>query len=154
MISERLGVPENVLRKESGLTDEEFAQIKEHPIHGAEILKNLPEFEQCLEGVKFHHERYDGLGYPQGLKGDEIPVIAAVVAVADTYDAMTSDRTYRKALPKEAAVEEIKKNAGVQFNPIAAKAFKILCSPGMEIVTLPANLLLKNNIESGVQAFF
>jgi len=124
----KIGVPENVLRKESGLTDEEFSQIKEHPIHGAEILKNLPEFEQCLEGVKFHHERYDGRGYPQGLKGDEIPVIAAVVAVADTYDAMTSDRTYRKALPKEAAIQEIEKNAGIQFNPIAAKAFVDLCS--------------------------
>jgi len=124
----KIGVPENVLCKESGLTDEEFAQIKEHPIHGAEILKNLPEFEQCLEGVKFHHERYDGRGYPQGLKGDEIPVIAAVVAVADTYDAMTSDRTYRKALPREAAIEEIKKNAGIQFNPIVANAFVDLCS--------------------------
>ncbi|MDD3375300.1 MAG: HD-GYP domain-containing protein [Candidatus Omnitrophica bacterium] len=124
----KIGVPESVLCKEGGLTDEEFVQIKEHPLRGAEILKNLPEFEQCLEGVKYHHERYDGRGYPEGLKGEEIPIIAAIVAVADTYDAMTSDRTYRKALSKETAVEEIKKNAGIQFHPIVANAFVDLCS--------------------------
>ncbi len=119
----KIGVPESVLCKETKLTDEEFLQIKEHPLRGAEILKNLPEFEQCLEGVKYHHERYDGRGYPEGLKGEDIPIIAAVVAVADTYDAMTSDRTYRKALPKEVAIEEIRKNSGIQFNPIVANVF-------------------------------
>jgi HD-GYP domain-containing protein (c-di-GMP phosphodiesterase class II) len=119
----KIGVSENVLTKESSLTDEEFMQIREHPLRGAEILKNLPEFEECLKGVKYHHERYDGKGYPEGLKGEEIPFIAAIVAVADSYDAMTSDRTYRKALPKEKAIDEIAKNAGIQFHPIIAKVF-------------------------------
>lgn len=119
----KIGVPESVLTKESGLTSEEFEQIKLHPVRGADILKSLPEFEECLKGVKYHHERYDGKGYPEGLKGEEIPLIAAIIAVADSYDAMTSDRTYRKALPKEAAIDEILKNAGVQFHPIISKVF-------------------------------
>ena len=119
----KIGVPEQILSKETQLTDEEFVLIKMHPIRGAEILKTLPEFEESLKGVKYHHERYDGKGYPEGLKGDQIPLIAAIVAVADTYDAMTSDRTYRKALPREIAVEEIRKNIGIQFNPMVAQAF-------------------------------
>jgi len=119
----KIGVPEQILSKETRLTDEEFAQIRLHPLRGADILKNLPEFDECLKGVKYHHERYDGKGYPEGLKGEEIPLIAAIVAVADTYDAMTSDRTYRKALPKAVAMAEIDKNVGVQFNPVVAKAF-------------------------------
>lgn len=119
----KIGVPENILTKETGLTDAEFQEIKLHPVRGAEILKNLPEFEECLKGVKYHHERYDGKGYPEGLKGEEIPLIAAIVAVADSYDAMTSDRTYRKAFSKEVAMQEIVKNAGVQFHPIIARVF-------------------------------
>ncbi len=119
----KIGVPEQILSKETRLTDEEFIQIKKHPERGAEILKTLPEFEESLKGVKYHHERYDGKGYPEGLKGEEIPLIAAIVAVADTYDAMTSDRTYRKALSREAAIAEIDKNVGIQFNPVIAQAF-------------------------------
>ena len=126
----KIGVPEQILSKETRLTDEEFAQIRMHPLRGAEILKNLPEFDECLKGVKYHHERYDGGGYPEGLKGDEIPLIAAIVAVADTYDAMTSDRTYRKALPRETAIAEIDKNVGIQFNPVVARAFLELCKKG------------------------
>jgi HD-GYP domain-containing protein (c-di-GMP phosphodiesterase class II) len=119
----KIGVPEQILSKETKLTDEEFAQIKMHPARGAEILKTLPEFEESLKGVKYHHERYDGKGYPEGLKGEEIPLIAAIVAVADTYDAMTSDRTYRKALSRDFAISEIEKNIGIQFNPMVAQAF-------------------------------
>ncbi|MCX5680937.1 MAG: HD-GYP domain-containing protein [Candidatus Omnitrophica bacterium] len=119
----KIGVPENVLTKESGLTDEEFEQIRQHPLRGADILKNLPDFEECLKGVKYHHECYDGRGYPEGLKGDEIPLIAAIVAVADSYDAMTSDRTYRKALSKEKAMDEISRNSGTQFHPLVAEVF-------------------------------
>mgnify|MGYP001578899321 CR=1 FL=1 len=119
----KIGVPESVLTKETSLTDEEFEQMRQHPLRGADILKALPEFEECLKGVKYHHERYDGKGYPQGLKGEEIPLIASVVAVADSYDAMTSDRIYRKALTKEKAISEIEKNIGVQFHPTVARAF-------------------------------
>jgi HD-GYP domain-containing protein (c-di-GMP phosphodiesterase class II) len=119
----KIGVPESILGKETALTNDEFEEIKKHPSRGADILKNLPEFEECLKGVKYHHERYDGRGYPEGLKGDQIPLIAAIVAVADTYDAMTSDRTYRKALPLDIAIGEIEKNSGIQFNPLVAQAF-------------------------------
>jgi HD-GYP domain-containing protein (c-di-GMP phosphodiesterase class II) len=126
----KIGVPENILRKETGLTDEEYNEIKKHPLHGAQILGALPEFEEALKGVKYHHERYDGRGYPEGLQGEAIPLMASIIAVADTFDAMTSDRTYRKALSKQAAMEEIKKNSGVQFDPDVAQAFLSLYAQG------------------------
>ncbi len=126
----KIGVPENILRKETGLTDEEYAEIKKHPLHGAQILGALPEFEEAVKGVKYHHERYDGKGYPEGLRGEEIPLMASVIAVADTFDAMTSDRTYRKALTKEDAMHEVEKNSGIQFDPRVAKAFLDLCKRG------------------------
>jgi len=119
----KIGVPESILSKETGLTDQEFQQIRLHPLRGADILKAIPEFEECLKGVKYHHERYDGRGYPEGLKGEDIPLVAAIVAVADSYDAMTSDRTYRKALPRDVAISEIEKNIGIQFHPVVARAF-------------------------------
>ncbi|MFC1703558.1 HD domain-containing phosphohydrolase [Candidatus Omnitrophota bacterium] len=126
----KIAIPEAVLNKPGKLTDEEFAKIKSHPIQGIKILQPIKELEEAIKGVKYHHERYDGRGYPEGLKGDEIPLIAAIIAVADVYDAMTSDRPYRPALPKETAIGEIKKGSGTQFTPIAAKAFLELCEEG------------------------
>ena len=126
----KIAVPEQILCKTDKLTDEEYDQIKEHPARGAEILKTLPEFEEPLKGVKHHHERYDGKGYPAGLKGEEIPLMAAVIAVADTFDAMTTDRPYRKALSHDEAREEISKNSGIQFNPFVAEAFAKLLKKG------------------------
>ena len=126
----KIAIPEAILLKTDKLTDEEFLKMKQHTLRGVEILKHVPEFEECLDGVKYHHERYDGKGYPDGLIGEAIPMIAAVLAVADTYDAMTSDRPYRKGLSKEVAIDEIKKNSGVQFNPKAVQGIVELYKVG------------------------
>ncbi len=126
----KIAVPEAILNKPGKLTDEEFDKIKEHTIQGTKILQPIKELDDCIKGVKYHHERYDGKGYPEGLKGDEIPLTAAIIAVADVFDAMTSDRPYRKALPLDIAISEVKKGIGAQFNPLAAKAFIELSEEG------------------------
>ena len=126
----KIAIPESILNKTGKLTEEEFHIMKQHTLRGVEILKPLSEFKDSLEGVKYHHERYDGKGYPEGLKGEGLPIIAAIIAVADTFDAMTSDRPYRKALTKAAAIEEIKKNIGVQFHPKPARALVELFEQG------------------------
>lgn len=119
----KIGTPESILNKPGRLTDDEFAEIKRHPDRGANIIKNLKQLGEVIDWVRFHHERYDGRGYPDNLAGDQIPLGAAILAVADTYDAMTSDRSYRKGLPHEVALCEIKKCSGAQFNPVVADAF-------------------------------
>ncbi|MFC1594292.1 HD domain-containing phosphohydrolase [Candidatus Omnitrophota bacterium] len=126
----KIAVPEAVLNKPGKLTDEEFDIIKAHPVQGTKILQPIRELEEAIKGVKYHHERYDGRGYPEGLKGEEIPLIAAIIAVADVYDAMTTDRPYRPALANEKAIAEIEKGSGTQFNPLAAKAFLELHKEG------------------------
>ena len=126
----KIAVPEVILGKTDKLTEDEFKIMKNHTLRGVEILKPLAEFQECMKGVKYHHERYDGKGYPDGLKGEEIPMIAAIIAVADTFDAMTSDRPYRKGLDKTVAIGEIKKNAGVQFNPLPVRAMLELYAAG------------------------
>ncbi len=113
----KIGVPEDILNKNGKLTDEERKKIQLHSTIGATILQPIKELEECILGVKYHHERYDGKGYPEGLKGDEIPLVAAVIAGADAYDAMTTDRPYRKAMTKEDAINEIKRASGQQFAP-------------------------------------
>lgn len=113
----KIGIPEAILNKEGSLSDEEWRRMKEHPVVGASILEPIKELEEAILGVKYHHERYDGTGYPDGLKGDQIPLIAAIIAAADTFDAMSSDRPYRLALPKQKVIEEIKKQNGKQLNP-------------------------------------
>ena len=113
----KIGVPEAILNKQGPLTPEEFKIIKDHPAIGETILKSIDGLEDCVLAVKYHHERYDGTGYPEGLKGDQIPLIAAIICVADAYDAMVSDRPYRKGLPKEKAISEIVTLAGKQFHP-------------------------------------
>jgi len=118
----KIGVPESILCKKDKLTDDEYEIMKSHTTRGAEILSPLTEFEQCVDGVKYHHERYDGNGYPEGLKGEAIPMIAAIIGVADTYDAITTDRSYRKGLGKEIAIAEIRNNILKQFHPLPAKA--------------------------------
>jgi HD-GYP domain-containing protein (c-di-GMP phosphodiesterase class II) len=118
----KIGVPEAVICKQGRLTDEEFAMIKKHPEIGYHILKDLAPLRDVLPGVLHHHERYDGKGYPHGLAGENIPLIARVLAVADTFDAMSSTRSYRPALPRERVLAEFEKCAGTQFDPIVAKA--------------------------------
>lgn len=126
----KIGVPEGILNKPGKLTEKEFEIIKQHTIDGVEILKPLSELKESLAGVKHHHERYDGQGYPDKLKGEEIPMIAAIISVADTFDAMTTDRPYRKSLSREAAIAEIKKNVNTQFHPKPAQALIELFEAG------------------------
>ena len=100
-----------------GITDEEFEQIKRHPIIGSQILKNIKEMPKLSIGARWHHERYDGTGYPDGLAGEEIPEEARIVAVADAYDAMSSKRSYRNIMPQAKIREEILRGSGTQFDP-------------------------------------
>ena len=113
----KIRVPVEIINKPDKLTDEEFNQIKIHPVTGYYILKDIYDDKTIAMGVKFHHERYDGNGYPSGLDGENIPEIARILAVVDTYDAMASNRSYRKALPQEKVREEIEKGKGTQFDP-------------------------------------
>jgi response regulator RpfG family c-di-GMP phosphodiesterase len=122
----KLVIMDNILHKPRQLTEEEFELIRTHPVVGDKILKPL-RFLACeAKAVRHHHERYDGKGYPDGLKGDGIPLIARVVSVADAFDAMTSDRPYRSKRPLETAMEEIVRGAGTQFDPLAADAFSTI----------------------------
>ena len=113
----KIGVPESTLRKEGRLTDEEYEGMKRHPSLGGKILGGIRQMEQMLPGILSHHERPDGRGYPKGLRGAEVSIEARIVGLADAFDAMTSDRTYRKALPLEVVVGEILEHAGQQFDP-------------------------------------
>ncbi len=119
----KIGVPEAVLQKAGKLTDEEFEQIKKHPAIGARILEDVKQVADLLPGVLHHHERYDGRGYPAGLGGEDIPLMGRIICLADCFDAMTSSRTYRKAMPVEAALTEIRRCAGTQFDPRLAEVF-------------------------------
>jgi putative nucleotidyltransferase with HDIG domain len=119
----KIGIPEAILRNPGKLSGEEFNVIKTHPMRGYHMLMTLPGMENVLRIVRHHHERYDGAGYPDGLAGEAIPVLACVLAVADAYDAMTSARAYRPAMTHTDALLELKRNAGTQFDPLAVKAF-------------------------------
>ncbi len=113
----KIGVPDAVINKPNRLDDEEFEWIKAHPVMGARILQKITEMPALATGARWHHERYDGTGYPDGLKGEDIPEEARIIAVADSYDAMTSNRSYRRAMEQAAVREEIEKGKGTQFDP-------------------------------------
>lgn len=117
----KIGVPDEVINKPARLTVEEFQEIKKHPSMGSRILHNIEEMPELATGARWHHEKYDGSGYPDGLKGDEIPEEARIIAVADAYDAMTSNRSYRNVMPQEKVKSEILRCAGKQFDPVFAK---------------------------------
>lgn len=119
----KIAVRDNVLLKEGRLTPEETDYINQHPVHGAEIIKHIKQLKDVMPGVKWHHEKYDGSGYPDHLKNGEIPLIARIIAVADTFDAITSDRPYRKALSHEDALNELRKYTGTQFDRETVEAF-------------------------------
>ncbi len=119
----KIGVPEAVLCKPSRLTDEEFETIKTHPRIGYEIMKDIPQFCDILPGVLHHHERWDGKGYPENLAGESIPHMARIMALADTFDAMSSNRAYRSGMPREKVFSEFRKCAGTQFDPDLVEPF-------------------------------
>jgi HD-GYP domain-containing protein (c-di-GMP phosphodiesterase class II) len=128
----KIGVPSAVINKPGRLTDEEFAIIKQHPVKGNQILSSIQQSPYLSIGAHYHHERYDGRGYPTGLKGNDIPDIARIIGVADAYDAMTSKRSYRDPIPQQTVREEIVKGIGTQFDPEYAKIMIHLIDLDME----------------------
>nr|WP_276576516.1 HD domain-containing phosphohydrolase [Caldicoprobacter algeriensis] len=133
----KIGIKENILKKPGPLTPQEWEEMKQHCEIGFRIVQNIPELSAVAEYILFHHERWDGKGYPRGLKGKEIPLSCRVLAVVDAYDAMTHDRVYRKARSDSEAIAEIKKNSGTQFDP--------------EIVNVFCNLVMNNKLNSCVE---
>jgi len=128
----KIGVPDRILNKPAGLTAEEFTVMKTHPVIGARIIEGIPFLEPALPYILYHHERWDGNGYPEGLRGKEIPIEGRILAVADTFDAITSDRPYRKGRSVELAVDELKAHVGKQFDP--------------EIVEILVDMLAEQNL--------
>lgn len=116
----KIGIPDAIINKEGKLNDEEYEIIKSHPVLGEKILRKIPESPELLMGARYHHERYDGRGYPEGLVGEEIPIEGRIIAVADAYDAMSSRRSYRAALPQAQIRAEIEEGRGTQFDPLFA----------------------------------
>ncbi len=126
----KIGIPEYILNKRGPLTVGERNRIKEHPMIGVNILKSIKELEGAVAGVKYHHERFDGKGYPEGLKAEAIPLVASIITVADSFDAMSTDRPYHSALSKTEAINEIRNLKGKQFCPQVADVFLELCQEG------------------------
>ncbi|PJB81916.1 MAG: phosphohydrolase, partial [Acidobacteria bacterium CG_4_9_14_3_um_filter_49_7] len=119
----KIGIRDNILNKNGSLGSGEFETMKQHTVFGAEIVGKIHSLKKVVEGILYHHEKMDGSGYPNGLQGDEIPLFARIIAVADTYDAMTTDRPYRKGLTNEEATSELNRMSGTQFDPEMVAAF-------------------------------
>ncbi len=134
----KIGVPEAVLRKVGKLTNEEYEQVKQHPEIGWRILRDIPQFAEILDGVRFHHERFDGTGYPQRLSGTEIPVSARIIGIADTFDAMSSNRTYRSAMGRREVLTEMARVGGTQFDSEYLKHFLALDFSAYDAMNQPS----------------
>lgn len=119
----KIGVKDDILNKTGKLTPEEWAVMRKHPEIGYRIAISIPDLKPIAKYILSHHERYDGKGYPKGLKGEDIPLLSRIIAIVDAYDAMTENRAYRKAISKEAAILEIERNSGTQFDPKIAEIF-------------------------------
>lgn len=145
----KIGVPDTILNKPSTLTEDEYEIIKSHSIIGADILQNIEVISHTADIVRHHHERYDGKGYPVGLKAEEISIGARIIAVADAYDAMNSERIYRKQIEREAIIEEIEKNKGLQFDPEIADVFLELLQLGaIDLVTDKDYGIVNNGVDA------
>lgn len=130
-----IGVPEHIINKPTNLTPEEFDIIKTHVEQGVRILEDIKQLKPIVEIIKYHHERYDGNGYPYGLKGDDIPLASRIIAIADAYDGMVSTRAYRNSMSKEEAIEKILHNRGLQFDPDVTDVFmSIIHSAAEELI--------------------
>jgi putative nucleotidyltransferase with HDIG domain len=119
----KIGIPESILGKKTSLSENDWQIIKKHPVLGENIVKPITQLQHLLPILRAHHERVDGAGYPNGVSGEKIPLLARIIAIADTFDAMTSDRPYRSRMTEEEALEEIKKNIGKQFDSEVVEAF-------------------------------
>ena len=119
----KIGIPDNILLKPARLSQSEFEIMKSHPVRSAKILAKITHLRNLVPGIIYHHERFDGLGYPEGLKGDAIPLYARMILITDTFDAMTSTRPYRLALEKETAFDELRRCSGSQFDPYLVECF-------------------------------
>lgn len=139
----KIGIDDNIINKKGRLSDEEFAVIKQHPVLGDNILSNITLSPVLEIGARYHHERYDGTGYPEGLKGEDIPQIARIIAVADAYDAMTSKRSYRDQIAQQTVREEIVKGIGTQFDPEYARLM-------LHLIDLDGEFRMRENSEEAV----
>ena len=119
----KIGIPDKVLKKSSSLTVEEFETMKEHPLFGVDILRHIPALEDIIPGIRHHHEYYDGTGYPDGLKGKDIDIIARIIAIADAFDVMVSGRVYQTKVSYSDALGEMQRCSGSQFDPDIAGLF-------------------------------
>ena len=119
----KVGISTNIIFKDTKLTDDEYFEMKKHTFIGSDILSNSDTFKNIIPIVKYHHERYDGKGYPEGLKGEEIPLLTRIVSIADSFDAMTSNRVYRKQLEMDVVRNEIENGSGTQFDPNITNIF-------------------------------
>lgn len=126
----KISIPDAILNKPGKLTPEEFAIMKTHTMKGGEILKDFTSIPSIMEGALYHHERYDGKGYPKGLKGEYIPLIGRMICVADSFDAMNSKRSYKEKMYSDQILKELKKNSGTQFDPAIVQVFLKLLSEG------------------------
>lgn len=117
----KIGIPDTIINKRDKLSDEEYEAIRQHPRIGSDILRTIQQIPDIMVGARWHHERFDGTGYPDGLKGFDIPEYARIIGVADAYDAMTSKRSYRDILPQEVVRSELEKGKGSQFDPVFAE---------------------------------
>jgi len=146
----KIAIPEYILNKPGRLTDLEFDIVKLHPAKGADIIRNLKQLGEVIDWVESHHERYDGRGYPNKLQGKNIPYGASILAVADSYDAMTSDRAYRKGMSHAAAIEEINRCMNSQFDPDVAKAF-LSIDKNIEQIMLDKDSISKYTVQNLLQ---
>ena len=152
----KIGIDDNILKKPAALTDEEYEVMKKHPQKGYKIMSQIPAMKEFLPGMYMHHEMVNGQGYPQGLKGDEIPLMGKIVAVADTFDAMTTDRPYQKAMKFEDALTRIESFVGTRYDPGVVAAFAEACRegqirPGSVRLKKPAPVLTKPELLGSVK---
>lgn len=134
----KIGIEDRILRKPTNLTPEEFEIMKAHPDKGANIMSQVAQLSDVIPGMRAHHENYDGSGYPQGLKGEDIPFFARLITVADTFDAMTTDRPYQKAFTLEFAVNRIRQMSGIKYDPKIVEAFATACQESRLALAKPS----------------
>lgn len=133
----KIGIPDSILNKPVKLTDEEYRMVRSHPVMGANILRPITMVPQICDGARYHHERYDGKGYPYGLKGDDIPYVARIIGIADAYDAITSNRIYEKAQVSDYAIKELRKGRGTQFDPFLTDVMLEILKDGFQLPETP-----------------